>query len=86
MHRLYSALFNQRLRVRGLAGVRYFCGLPFATEKRIDARGGIEIMVHPIMNPSGGVTDSVYGGVLGSAIEGLLHGRACVSYGELASR
>jgi predicted glycoside hydrolase/deacetylase ChbG (UPF0249 family) len=86
MHRMYSSLFNRRLRLSGLAGVRYFCELGFATQKLLDVRGGIEVMVHPTMDASGGVTDPVFGGALGPAIVGLMRGRQYISYGDLASR
>ena len=85
-HKIYSSLFNQRLRLKGLAGVQFFCEIRFVTQKLINAIGGIEIMVHPTMNTAGGVVDSEYGDALGPAIDGLMGGRACVSYGELGFR
>lgn len=85
-HKIYSNFFNQRLRFRGMAGVCFFCELPFVTPKLLDAGGGIEIMVHPIMNAAGEVLDSERGDALGSAIGSRLRGRICSSYGELAAR
>jgi hypothetical protein len=85
-HRLYSALFNQRLRLKGLAAVRYFCNVPSATPALLDAPGGIEVMVHPLLQADGRVTDIGGKDELGPLVSRLLAGRPCVSYGELAAR
>ena len=83
-HKLYSAFFNQRL--RGLAGIRYFCNVTSATPALLDAKGGIEVMVHPVMQADGRVTDSGDRDELGPLLARLLAGRSCLSYGELAAR
>jgi len=85
-HKLYSLLFNRRLRRCELRGVRHFCGLQYATSEMLGAPGGIELMAHPVMDATGQVVDSVYGNALGPLVESLLSGRSCVSYGELAHR
>ncbi len=84
-HKLYSALFNQRLRLRGLAGVRFFCSVPSATPALLDDEGGIEVMVHPVLQADGRVTDFGDRDELGPLVTRLLAGRSCLSYGELAA-
>lgn len=83
-HKLYSALFNQRLRLNGRTGVRYFCNVSSATAALLDAAGGIEVMVHPILQADGRVTDAGGTAELGPLVTGLLAGRPAVSYGMLA--
>jgi len=85
-HKLYSLLFNRQLRRRDLGGVKRFCALPYATKKMLSTPGGIELMAHPVIDASGEIVDSVYGNPLGPLVRGLLSGRSCVSYGDLALR
>lgn len=85
-HKIYSALYNQRLRLHGLNGVQYLCSVPSATPALLDAKGGIEVLVHPVMQDDGRVTDAGEHDELGPLISRLLAGRGCLSYGDLAAR
>ena len=84
-HLLYSAVFNRQLRARGLAGVRYFCSIRSATPTLLQAEGGVELMVHPMMQPDGRVTEFGDKDDLGSMVERLFLQERPVSYGELAT-
>ena len=84
-HLLYSAVFNRQLRARGLAGVRYFCSIRSATSTLLQAEGGVELMVHPMMQPDGRVTEFGDKDDLGAMVERHLLQERPISYGELAS-
>jgi chitin disaccharide deacetylase len=81
-HKIYSALLNSRLNWHGLRGTAWFCSLESATAELLQAPGGIEVMVHPVMTEAGTVVDFPRSLELGGAVTTLLQGRPIVSYGD----
>ena len=67
--RLFSGLYNLRLKVASLAKTNYFCEIRSVTPKLLMKNAVVEVMVHPVLDSSGNLTNYKDGSNLFKLIE-----------------
>jgi predicted glycoside hydrolase/deacetylase ChbG (UPF0249 family) len=79
----YSKLFNTMLEVKGLAKTKYFCEIQQVYSKLFKSGKPAEVMVHPVYDNNGMITNYVGGKNFEYLIEKHLHGFTFVTYKDL---
>ena len=79
----YSKLFNLILEARGLAKTKYFCEIRQVYDKLFNSGNPVEIMVHPVYDNHGIITNYVDGDNFESLVEKYINGFTFVSYKDL---
>ena len=59
--KLYSGIYNLRLKAASLAKTNYFCEIRSVTPELLRKKAVIEVMVHPVLNSSGVLINYVNG-------------------------
>ena len=81
--KIYSKLFNTKLEARGLAKTKYFCEIRQVNAKLLSWGKPAEIMVHPVYDSGGVITNYIAGDNFESLIKKHLKGLSFVTYKEL---
>jgi hypothetical protein len=79
----YSKAFNTRLKFKGLDMTKFFCEIRQSTPQLFSQGKPVEIMVHPIYDGNGNITNYVAGDNFESLIDKYLSGQKLVTYKEL---
>lgn len=80
----YSKLFNDRLKLKTLAKTKYFCEIRQITPELLRQNKPVEVMVHPIYDDKGNMTNYVGGDNFETLITKYLNNQRFVTYKDLA--
>lgn len=81
---MFSKLFNTKLRLKGLEKTKYFCEIRQSTPELFRKNKPIEIMVHPIYDDKGNITNYVGGDNFETLVKKYFANIKFVTYKDLA--
>ena len=78
--KIYSGLYNLRLRLSGLLKTKYFCEIRSVNNELLNKNVPIEVMVHPCLDEKGYLTNYVNGDNLPELIDKYLPDKNFITY------
>ena len=82
--KLFSKFFNGNLKLKGLDKTKYFCEIRQSTPELFSKNKPVEIMVHPIYNDEGKITNYVGGDDFEFLIDKYLSKQNLITFKELS--
>lgn len=80
----FSKAFNTRLQLKGLAKTKYFCEIRQSTPQLFNLGKPVEIMVHPVYDNQGNMTNYVDGDNFENLINTYLNNQEFITYKQLS--
>jgi predicted glycoside hydrolase/deacetylase ChbG (UPF0249 family) len=81
--KLFSAIYNYRLKGAGMARTNYFCEIRSVTPELLRKQTTIEIMVHPVLNSDGKIINYSNGSELHELVQNHLPSIHFINYKEI---